>query len=252
MNRGNLMRTIAAAASAALLTSCGSPQGPDERGEQSATAAPREVPPPVASATPDLARCPERVLLEEGLRERSGPIAVPPALAGVVRSDVDNLAVVTLAGATLCIDASWMEAIRNPVLSPDRRFASFDWDGYEAFGHVIVDRAGNGQSVDTGVPPVASPSGTLLAAADLGEAGYGALNAFAVWRIEPARVRQVAKHAEVPSAYDWRIEGWRGETCVEISSIDWETFSAETSGPRERFHARENEGWRIEPGRCGT
>jgi len=100
------------------------------------------------------------------------------------------------------------------------------------------------------VPPVASPSGKLLAAADLGEAGFGALNAFAVWRIEPDRVRALAKQDDVPSAYDWRVEKWAGETCVELSSVPWGSFAGETSGPREPYRARESDGWRLEPGRC--
>ena len=214
----------------------------------SASAAAAAVAP---AQTPDPASCPARATLEKGLRERSAPIAVPPVLGEVMRASMDNFAFSTLGGATVCVDASWMEAIRNPSLSPDGRFAAFDWDGYEAFGHVIVDRAGKGQAIDTGVPPVASPSGTLLAAADLGEAAFGALNAFAVWRTEPAGVRQVAKHEEVPAAYDWRIEHWAGEACVELSSVPWASFTAETSGPREPFHAREDNGWRVEPGPCG-
>ena len=245
------MHRIMVAASIAL-AACGSPAGTAEGEQQAAGAEPSEASRPAADRGPDLAACPARELLEEGLRERTEPIAVPAPLGQVMRADVDNFAFTTLGGATVCVDASWMEAIRNPTLSPDGRFAAFDWDGYEAFGHVIVDRTGKGQVTDTGVPPVASPSGKLLAAADLGEAGYGALNAFAVWRIEPAAVRQVARHEEVPSAYDWRIEKWAGESCVELSSVSWDSFSADSSGPREPFHAREGQGWRLEPGRCSA
>jgi hypothetical protein len=241
---------VTAAASAALLAACGSGGEGEQRGEQAALAGPSEAPPPVAAVTPDLAGCPARAPVDEGLRERSKPIAVPPVLDGIMRSDMDNFALTTLAGATACVDASWLEAIRNPALSPDGRFVSFDWDGYEAFGHVIVDRAGKGQEIDTGVPPVASPSGKLLAAADLGEAGFGALNAFAVWRIEADRLREVARREDIPSAYDWRIEKWAGETCIELSSVAWESFSAETGGPRAPYRAREGDGWMLEPGRC--
>jgi len=205
---------------------------------------------PTAGATPDLAKCPAREPIEEGMRQRTAPIAVPPSLGKVMASGMDNFALTTQAGTTICVDASWLETIRNPTLSTDGRFAAFDWDGYEAFGHVIVDRAGKGEVTDTGVAPVASPSGKLLAAADLGEAGFCALNAFAVWRIEPDRMREVAKQEDVPQAYDWRIEKWAGETCVELSSVPWESFTAETSGPREPYRAREGKGWQLEPGRC--
>jgi len=248
------MGRIVIVAASALLAACGS-QGDGKDAAQATDAVPAAASSAtVAQATPvpKLDACPARAPVQEGLRERSEPIAVPPALGEVMRSNLDNFALTTLDGATVCVDASWMEAIRNPALSPDGRFAAFDWDGYEAFGHVIVDRAARGQAIDTGVPPVASPSGKLLAAADLGEAAFGALNAFAVWRIEPAGVRQVAKQEDVPSAYDWRIEKWAGETCVELSSVPWESFSAETSGPREPFRASEGTGWRLEPGRCPT
>ena len=114
----------------------------------------------------------------------------------------------------------------------------------------IVDRAGNGQAVDTGVPPVASPSGKLLAAADLGEVGLSARSTPSpCGGIEPDRVRQLAQHAEVPPAYDWRIEGWRGETCVELSSVAWETCCRRNRArPRERFRARDGDGWRDRAG----
>jgi len=246
------MGRIVVAAAAGLLAACGS-QGDGKNAAQATDAMPAAASTAtVAQATPvpNLNACPARAPLQDGLRERTGPIAIPPALGEVMRADIDNFAFVTLEGATVCVDASWMEAISNPALAADARFAAFDWDGYEAFGHVIVDRAGRGQAIDTGVPPVASPSGKLLAAADLGEAGFGALNAFAVWRIEPAGVRQVAKHEDVPPAYDWRIETWAGETCVELSSVPWDSFTAESSGPRKRFRARDGDGWRLEPGRC--
>ena len=247
------MSKIVIAAWAIVLTACG-PQGGNSDGT---TPTPAATPGRAAAfgavakaAVPDAVACPARAPDQEGLRERTGPIAVPPLLDEVMRANMDNFALTTFEGASVCIDASWMEAIRNPELSPDGRFASFDWDGYEAFGHVFVDRAGNGQAIDTGVPPVASPSGKLLAAADLGEAGFGALNAFAVWRIAPARVRQLAKQTEVPSAYDWRVEKWVGETCVELSAVAWESLSTDSGGPRERFRAREVDDWRLEPGPC--
>jgi hypothetical protein len=247
------MHRIVVAASAALLAACGSQNPGDEEAAQGTGAATAAASPTAAApvaAEPDLATCPARELLEEGLRERAEPIPVPAALRQVMRSGMDNFAFATRDGATLCVDASWMEAIQQPALSADGRFASFDWVGYEAYGHVIVDLAGKGQVLDTGVPPLASPSGKLLAAADLGEAGFGALNAFAVWRIEPAGIRQLARHEDIPSATDWRIESWSGEACLDLSAIPWEGYTGDADTPRERFRARESSRWRLEPGRC--
>jgi hypothetical protein len=244
------VRKTVIVASAALLAACGSQ---NDSAAQTLTDAPGRT---LDSGTvprhmPDLAACPERAPVQEGLRERREPITVPPALGEVMRANMDNFAIATIDGATVCIDASWMEAISNPTISGDGRFAAFDWDGYEAFGHVIVDRKGKGRAIDTGVPPSTSPSGKLLAAADLGEAGFGALNAFAVWRIEPASVRQVGKQDEVPPAYDWRVESWAGETCVDLSAVPWDDDSAEATGQRAPYHAREGGGWKLEQGRCG-
>ena len=240
-------RLVASVIAATLMAACSAQPAPDaEATEAAPTLAAPSTPAP---ASPDLAACPAREPVEEGLRERTKPIAVPAAFGQVMRSDMDNFAFTTTGGATICVDVSWLESIRDPALSPDKRFASFDWDGYEAYGHVIVDRSGKGQVVDTGVPPVASPSGKLLAAADLGEAGFGALNAFAVWRIEPTGLRQLATHEDM-SATDWRIESWAGEACIDLSAIPWDGYTGDPNTPRARFHAREGEGWRLEPGGC--
>lgn len=246
----NTTPRLAAAIAAATLAACNAQPAREAEASEAARPSPTAPTATTPAAEPDLAACPTRELLEEGLRERTAPIPVPAAFRAIMRSDMDNFAFTTRDGATVCVDASWMEAIENPTLTPDERFASFGWGGYEAYGHVIVDRNGKGQVLDTGMPPVASPSGKLLAAADLGEAGFGALNAFAVWRIEPAGIRQLGKQEEVPSATDWRIEGWTGEACIELSAIPWEGYTGDPDTPRERFHARGTRGWRLEPGRC--
>ena len=245
------MRGGTVIAATVLLAACGS--GGETRADAERVAGLEQPASPSPGtervAAPDLALCPRREQIEEGLRERSVPIAVPEALRDVMRSGFDNLAFNTRDGATLCVDASWMETIRNAALSPDRRFVEFDWIGYEAFGHVIVDRSGKGQVVDTGVLPAISPSGKLLAAADLGEAGFGALNAFAVWRIAPTGIVEVARQEDASFATDWRMEGWAGETCVDLSATPWEDGTGEVEA-RQPFRARESNGWHLEPGRC--
>ena len=53
-------------------------------------------------------------------------------------------------------------------------------------------------------------------------------------------------------AFDLHLgDAHSGETCVELSSVPWEDFTAETSGPRGPYRAREDKGWKLEPGRCG-
>lgn len=206
-------------------------------------------------AAPDLSTCPAREPVDGELRERTAPILVPAVLREVMRANVDNIAVSTLGGATVCLDASWIERIDAAQLSSDKRFASFDWVAYEAFGHVIVDRSGKGMDIDTGSPPVASPSGKLLAVADLTEAGYGALNAFAVWQIEPAGLRQLTKQEEVPPATDWAVERWTGEDCIELTAVLWDELSdpdQTEAPPRRPYHARRGASWQLEPGVCAA
>jgi hypothetical protein len=247
------MRTLIVAAVAALLAACGSEAADREDVSQGASIAPGENAPstiPASASVPDLAACPRRAPVDDGLRQRSKAIPVPTPLGEVMRSDVDNLAVALADGGTVCVDASWMESIRDAALSADQRFASFSWDGYESYGHVIVDRSGKGQVIDTGVPPVASPSGELLAAADLSESGFGALSAFAVWRIQSTGLRQLTSQEDLLEATDWRIEDWSGEACVNLTAVAWEN-SGDASPRRERFRSREGNGWRFEPGRCG-
>jgi hypothetical protein len=223
---------------------------------QPADAAPRTTPVVAAAspvAAPDLAGCPARAKVDGETRERTRPIAVPAALRGVMRGGVDNIAISTLGGATVCIDASWIEGIDAARLSSDKRFASFDWVGYEAFGHVIVDRSGKGADLDTGSAPLVSPSGRLWAVADLTEAGYGALNAFAVWQVEPSGLKPLMRQEEVPPATDWTVDRWAGEDCIELTAVLWAelTDPDQTSAPPRRpYRARRDATWRLEPGDC--
>jgi len=248
------MRTVVVVAWVTVLAACGS-QG--EAGEQRAPTAsatpgatPVVAPAGAVDTAPDLTACPSRASLEEGLRERTEPIRVPPVLRHVMRSNMDNFAFSTLGGATVCVDASWIESVSDPALSTDKRFASFDWGGYESFGHIIVDRSGRGVVADTGMPPVASPSGKLLAAADLSESGFGALNAFAMWQVEPTGLRELAKQQDVPPAADWRIERWAGEDCINLSAVAWDKVSEQAGDAREPYRARRGNRWTLEPGRC--
>jgi len=245
-----MLRLAVAVAGALALAACGSQEEPAEE-----PAAKGASPTPVSSRAdaPDLAICPTPEALDPGTRLRTESIAVPAALKGVMRSDMENFALSTLGGGTVCVDASWMETVDNARLSPDGRFVSFDWFGYEAFGHVIVDRDGKGTVIDPGVKPLASPSGKLLAAIDITESGYGPMNAFTVWRIDTASIGQLAQVEDVPAATDWKVERWSGKDCVELSAIPWEVYAdtaAPPNPPRDAYHSLAAAGWSVAPGRC--
>lgn len=211
---------------------------------------------PALAKAPDLAACPRPVSPDGGERQRSHPLPVPAALGGILKASVLNYAVATLDGSTLCIDISWMESAEKIALLGDGRFLSFDWLGYESFGHKLVDRSGKGQVVDTGVAPVFSPSRGRLTAADLSESGFGALGAFAVWQVTPIGLRQIANVTEVPDMLDWRIDGWAGEDCVKLSAIPFDKAPADgdyTKVARTRYVAQGTPGtWRIGPAAKGS
>jgi len=211
---------------------------------------------PALAKAPDLAACQRPSPENPGERQRTRPLPVPSALTGVLRASVLNYAVATLGGETLCIDTSWMESAEKIALLADGRFLSFDWLGYESFGHKLVDRTGKGQVIDTGVAPSFSPSRGRLAAADLSESGFGALGAFAVWQVTPTGLRQIANVTQVPEMLDWRIDGWAGEDCVKLSAIRFDKAPEDgdyAKAPRSRFIARPLRGaWRIVPATPGS
>lgn len=215
-----------------------------------AMAAPSPAPKPAHSPAPNLAACPRGTSQASAERERTAPLPVPRALAGIVRARVDSLAVATLGGRTLCIDAGWWETIEGMALAPDGRFLSFGWYGNESSGFQLVDRAGKGQVVETGARPVPSPSGHLLAALEYSESGFGSLNGFAMWRIEPDSLREVARIEFPEGLTGWRFDGWQGETCVRVSAVRFESLTGDGGEPAESQRERRlirpaGKGWRL-------
>jgi hypothetical protein len=207
---------------------------------------------PAAAATPapNPATCPRPKGGADSERQRKHALPVPATLRGLVGSDLVHFAVATLAGGTVCVDTGWMETADNLALSADGRFLQFGWHGNESFGHVVVDRTGRGQVVDTGVTPVFSPSHGKLAAIDMSESGFGALDAFAVWRIDAVGLHQLAKIDDLPSQADWRIDRWVGETCIQLSALPLDV-GERAKAPRLRFAARpKGSGWAVTAGAC--
>ena len=242
-----MRRPIASLVLVALLGACDGeqPAAPPEASESAVASA-------AATPEPDLSACPETEPAE--FRERTKPVPVPPVFERLAKSDMDHLAFTTANGSTICVDTTWIESIDDAELSEDGRFASFTWLGYEAFGHVVVDRSGQGQVVDTGNAPLPSPEGQRLASVDLSESGFGSLNALAVWDVRPAGLRPVAAVSEGFPAGDWRIEGWQGESCVRLSVVpidrqpeDWRDMD---KAPRDPWFAAEANGWKPAAGSC--
>lgn len=204
------------------------------------------------AAAPDLAACPKLDPTDTGERLREAPLPVPRALAGVVRADMDHYAVTTLGGTTVCVDARFMEAFAvPPALSADGRFLSLAWQGYEGAGHVLVDRSGKGDDIETGAEPLFSPSRRRLAAVEWSESGFGTLNGFAVWQVESEGFHELARiqngpfeTGELDGAYypEWRLDRWVGENCAELTGKRLNRATGALSPVR--FAAREAGGWK--------
>jgi hypothetical protein len=188
------------------------------------------------------------------------PLAVPEPIQGIVKSDVNRLAVSTLDGGTLCINRDWMAEISDA--NADGRFLSFAWTGYEAFGHIVVDRAGAGTVIDTGNKPAFSPGRKRIAGLEASESGWGGLGGFAIWQVTPKGlmplVSQTAGADDVlpeffwQEMWDWRIERWVGDDCLEISAVSSAASDAVGGyidrANRTEYHANRADGWAIKAG----
>jgi hypothetical protein len=213
-----------------------------------------------AASEPGLATCTAPKDIDEELGVRETGLPVPHAFAGVVRSNLYHFLVSTLNGGTLCVDTSWMFQIEEPTA--EGRFLSFAWVGYEAFGHILVDRAGQGTVIDTGEAPAFSPNGEFVAGLQVSEAGWGGLEGFAIWRVTPTGLAKhftlvTDKDGPLPEVFrgelaEWRIDNWVGEDCLAISAASWDALEAVgedfENAARTPFHARRDDGWAVKPG----
>jgi hypothetical protein len=252
-------RSLAAIAAVLVLAACGrDPAQASGAATPAATPAPAPAAsPPAQVTTPDLAACAAMPPVEGTEVERKGPLPVPAAITALVAADRTHLAVSTLAGGTTCIDTSWMEDAQAMALSPDRRFLSFEWLGYETGGFVLVDRSGKGQSVETGARPVPSPSGRRLAAVEYSESGFGTLNGFALWEVRPQGLREAARLGFPEGLTEWRLDGWQGEDCLRLSAIRFENLpqddAEEGKGKRDAWAVRRTgAGWALAAAPAGA
>lgn len=196
-----------------------------------------------AASSPNLAACPRAAQSDGGELERKRPLPVPTSLRTALRADLRRYAVSTLDGGTVCVDTSFMESTDRIALSSDGRFLSFGWLGYEAYGHIVVDRTGKGQVIETGVAPRFSPSRRHFAAADQTESEFGALSGLAIWRVDPAGTAEIGRVNELPRMQDWRIDGWTGESCIDLSAMP---FDQPEKAARVRFRAAPGkDGWHV-------
>jgi hypothetical protein len=157
--------------------------------------------------------------LEEALgRPRRIPV-IPPELRALVREATRDRIVVRGMRGDIPIDISGYEP-ENFRQFGDGRFFGFAFQGYEYYGFHLIDRAMAGEEavIDTGEAPIFSPDGRYFAAVQFSGAGWGNLEAFALWEVTPAGVHQRLFNTALPAAEDWRVDGWPREDCVALSA----------------------------------
>jgi hypothetical protein len=250
------MRSLVLPLLALSLAACGRADKPHAPASENATgAAPSASGDAEAAgktAGPNLAACKPYGKGEYRDRSASPALTFPEKLKGIVASRPDQLAVLTLSGTTLCSDARWQDRATNARLSPDGRFLGYDWSGYEAWGHMLIDRSGTGTAIETGSRPAPSPSGQRLASIESSESGFEAFSGIMVLRADPAPLKVIDVIENLPEGLtDWRFDRWQGESCFEISAVRFEDLPATAEvtpkTPRRRFITREvNTQWRLE------
>jgi hypothetical protein len=199
---------------------------------------------------PNIALCQPLQPLAAGESARTAPIAIPKAIQKIAVATVDRLAVMSLGKQTLCVDVRMRGEITNLAMSPEGRFVTFDWAGYEADGHVIIDRSGPGQILDTGGAPSISPSRQRIAAVHQSEAAFNELQGLGVWQIAPVGIQSVAIVPNIPEMADWRIDSWTQEECIDLSAVAYARLSASGSSvansTRDRYVAKPyGQTWRV-------
>lgn len=232
----------------------GEPVGSSPAADNSATTSPPSF---------DLAACEARQPDDDGYFYGNAPVAAPPEAGAVMVSGTKAFMVSTQTGETMCHSLAWISVFESADWLLSDRLLGMEYSGYESFGYLLVDRAGSGRIVDTGARPVFSPDGRLLAALQLSEAGWGGMEGFALWQVEPDGLRELTRQVAdetndwVPPApfaipaHDWRIEGWRGKDCLDISAQRWLTEPpyGDAEG-RSSFFASATNGWRVSEGTC--
>jgi hypothetical protein len=218
----------------------------------------KDAAPPAAA--PDIAFCDAQHVASEDDPLPGDPVTIPKALDRVAKASAIELALLTQSGATICDNNVWVSAIANMAWLRTGRLLGWEWQGYEAYGYRIFDRAGMGTVIETGAPPVFSPGGTRFASVEYSESGFGALSGYGVWEVRPDTLAQLGGDATVfegegetaqftePEVFsgtygEWSISGWKGETCVGIAMRS-------EDGSRTPYYAAERAGWRLAPGEC--
>ncbi|NML06341.1 hypothetical protein [Sphingomonas sp. G-3-2-10] len=184
-----------------------------------------------AAPVPARATCPEWHPPEDG--EDYGlmlesPLPVPADFRDVASASTTVMTVQGLSGTPVCVRLGWITEASDFWLSADKRFLGFTRNGYESFGHILVDRSGKGQEIETGEMPVFSQDRTLFAAAQVDPSGWGGLEGIGVWEVHPSGVTELARIVKDVPDGEWEVDEVGPGRCVALS------YTARESGDGDK------------------
>ena len=206
--------------------------------------------PAFATEAPDISICDDLPSDPEITIDRVDPISLPADWGGIATSSRNWIAVWTEHSRTYCVETAWMYEATN-LERFGERFLGFNWDGQEAFGYVLIDRARQGREIDTGSRPLFSPDGSKFATLQRSDANFRGFEGFAIWEIYGGVLEPYIVNAGPPlyPMYDWRIDRWEGERCLHISAVPYDRFEGKweslPSVTRDRYVSSASNDWRI-------
>lgn len=212
--------------------------------------------PAKATEAPDISICddiPDHSNGKNVTEERRKPITLPANWVAVATSSPNWIAVWTEYSRTYCVETTAMRKVTN-LERFGERFLGFKWENLEGSGYVLIDRARQGDMIDTGSKPHFSPDGSKFASLHRADTGKDGFDGFAIWQTLGNALEPLIVNAGPPllPRYDWRIDRWEGEHCLHISSVASEWNGGDKAAipnlPRFRFVASASNGWEINVG----
>ncbi len=166
--------------------------------------------------------------------EHYGP---PPKIERYVRDIVSAsrtvITIQSLSKAPVCVNLSWINEVTNFRLSDDKRFLDFDHEGFEAWGHLLIDRR-SGQQIETGSEPVFSDDGSMLVAVPPDREDEDGIGGIGVWQVLPGKAVERAI-LPVPKGRRWQVDRWANNRCIELSTVSYEDYWRELGVERDDY-----------------
>jgi hypothetical protein len=185
----------------------------------------------LAQAVPVMAApsCPPRAR-DEGEPFLDKAPKIPRKYRSIMTASKTDLAIASENGKTICVKLGWVGHLEEYWHSADMRFIGFDYYGHETHGHIMIDRKGDGQEINTGARPIFSPDKKHFAFAQLSDSGWGNFEGVAVWTVnadnstKSISVENNEDEQLLPYGIDWKVDHWIDNTNVRLSMIHADEF----------------------------